>query len=176
MGRLKHLGTPSYISHQATFNFHHRISIGKYCRIGPYCHLDGEGGITIGDGTIFASRITILTSSHHYNQVEFLPYNIEDKRMPVHIGKGCWIGWGASILPGVTVEDGAIIAMGAVVTKSVPKGAIVGGNPAKVIKYRDELEQIDQAIQTESYFLKYKLEKGLIRAGRQTNLNYDLIR
>lgn len=175
MKQLKYLGRPTYISHQATFNFQFSISIGRYCRIGPFCHLDGEGGITIEDGTILASRITILSSSHQYNQMELLPFNLEDKKLPVHIGKGCWIGWGASILPGVTIGDGVVIAMGAVVTKSIPKGAIVGGNPAKIIKFRDQLEAIDHAVQEESFFLKFKLENGAIREGRKTDLTFDLV-
>ena len=135
---LKHLGRPSYVSHYAKFNFHDKISIGRYCRIGPYCHLDGEGGITIADGAILASYVVILTSSHNYDQEEWLPYNEHDKKLPVHIGKGVWIGWGAYILPGAKIGDGAVVAMGAVVTKDVPKGAIVGGNPAKVIKSRSK--------------------------------------
>ena len=163
------------MAHTATFNFHSNIEIGKYTRVGDQCHLDGEGGIAIGDGSILAPRVVILTSSHHYQVSDMLPYNIEDKKMPVRIGRGCWIGWGAQILPGVVIEDGAIVAMGAVVTKPVPKGAIVGGNPAKVIKYREDLEGIEQLITEESYFLKYKLEHQLVREGRMTDLKFDLV-
>ena len=53
---------------------------------------------------------------------------------PVHIGKDAWIGAGATILPGVTVGDNAVVAAGAVVTKDVAPNTIVGGNPAKVIR------------------------------------------
>ena len=53
---------------------------------------------------------------------------------PVHIGKDAWIGAGATILPGVTVGDNAVVAAGAVVTKDVAPNTIVGGNPAKLIK------------------------------------------
>ena len=53
---------------------------------------------------------------------------------PVHIGKNAWIGAGATILPGVTVGENAVVAAAAVVTKDVPANAIVGGNPAKLIK------------------------------------------
>ena len=52
----------------------------------------------------------------------------------MHIGKNAWIGAGATILPGVTVGENAVVAAAAVVTKDVPANAIVGGNPAKLIK------------------------------------------
>lgn len=55
----------------------------------------------------------------------------------VEIGNNCWFGARCIILPGVKIEDGAVIAAGSVVTKSVPCGAIVGGNPAKIIGWRD---------------------------------------
>lgn len=53
---------------------------------------------------------------------------------PIHIGKDVWIGSNATVLPGVTIGDGAVIAAGAIVTKDVPPFAVVGGSPAKVIK------------------------------------------
>lgn len=175
MGLLGQLGKPTYVAHTAHFSFQKQISIGKYCRIGDACHLDGEGGITIKDGTILAPRVVVLTSSHQYIGTPILPYGFTDKKAPVIIGHGCWLGWGVQVLPGVEIGDGAIIGMGSVVTKSVPKGALVGGNPAKVIKYREDLDEIDRAILREEYFLKHKLEKQVIREGRHTDLKFDLI-
>ena len=175
MRQLKSLGRPSYISHYARFNFQPRISIGRYCRIGPFCHLDGEGGLIVDDGAILASKVIVLTSSHNYNQEEWLPYNEVDKRLPVRIGKGAWLGWGALILPGVEIGDGAVVAAGAVVTKDVPKGAVVGGNPAKVIKYRSNPGFVDRAVAENRLFTKYKIEQKVIREGRKTNLKADLL-
>ena len=57
--------------------------------------------------------------------------------LPVYIGDDVWIGAKANIVPGVTIGDGAVVAMCAVVTKDVPSCAVVGGNPAKILKYRD---------------------------------------
>ena len=57
---------------------------------------------------------------------------------PIHIGKNVWIGSHATILPGVTIGDNAIVAAGAVVSKDVPKNAVVGGVPAKMIKYIEQ--------------------------------------
>jgi len=172
---LKHLEKPTYIHHLAHFSFHKNIAIGKYCRIGRECHLDGEGGISIGPGTILAPRVVLLTSTHNYRQDTLLPYDPEDHKKPIHIGKGCWIGWGAFIVPGVTIGDGAVIAMGAVVTRDVEKGAIVGGNPAKVIRRRDNPSFIDTAISNEQYFIRHKIENNVVRSGRVNNNQVDLI-
>jgi len=57
---------------------------------------------------------------------------------PIVIGNDVWLGVGCKILPGVTINDGAIIAAGSIVNEDIPAKAIVGGNPAKVIKYRDQ--------------------------------------
>ena len=66
-----------------------------------------------------------------------LPYDERVYDEPVTIGKNCWIGTRCLILPGVTIHDGAVVGAGSVVTKDVPPLAIVAGNPARVIKYRN---------------------------------------
>ncbi|MEW5726856.1 MAG: DapH/DapD/GlmU-related protein, partial [Pseudomonadota bacterium] len=63
---------------------------------------------------------------------------------PVRIGNDVWIGAAAMILDGVTIGDGAVVAAGAVVTREVPPYAIVGGNPAKVIRYRFPPEIVEE--------------------------------
>ncbi len=61
---------------------------------------------------------------------------------PIHIGKRVWIGSNATVLPGVTIGDGAVVAAGAVVTRDVPANTVVGGVPAKVIRHIYEEETI----------------------------------
>ncbi|MBW2661220.1 MAG: acyltransferase [Deltaproteobacteria bacterium] len=171
---LKSLEKPCFIDETARFVYHHNISIAKYTRIGHENHLDGEGGLTIGEGTILASKVTILTSSHIYKQKDYLPYNADDELLPVNIGQGVWLGWGAMIRPGVQIGDGAVIAMGAVVAKHVPKGAVVAGNPAKIIGRRDN-EWIDEIVKKQRYYLKAVIEEGLKRTSRKQTVDYGAL-
>ena len=102
-----------------------------------------EGGVTIGENTGIAGGCIIMSTNHNYKSKTKIPFDDAVVAQSVEIGKNCWIGTRSMICPGVKIEDGAIVAMGSVVTKSVPKGAIVGGNPAKIIKFRD-LELYDR--------------------------------
>ena len=107
------------------------IYIGKNVFINCCCHFQDQGGIYIGDGTFIGSFVVMATINHG-----MLPEDRADNiPAAIHIGKKVWIGAHATILPGVTIADHAVIAAGAVVTKDVPAGAIVAGVPAKVIKY-----------------------------------------
>ncbi|PXA03110.1 acyltransferase [Coraliomargarita sinensis] len=151
-----------HINDSARLTFPERIQIGSWVRIGKCCYLNGQGGINISDGTVFAPEVVVLSSTHRYQQDKYLPYDEFDEFRPVSIGKGVWIGYRAMVAPGVTIGDGAIVAMGAVVTRDVPAGAIVGGNPAKIIKQRDE-QEIVRLAENESYYMKAVLEDGLKR-------------
>ena len=93
----------------------------------------------IGSGTIIARECEIWTSNHNYdsNDLEAIPY---DKRMiekTVTIGENCWIGSRVTIIPGVKIGEGVVVGAGSVITKDVPDYAVIGGNPARVLKYRD---------------------------------------
>lgn len=160
--RQLQISDPVQISKSARFTFPERIRLGRYTRVSGDCYLDGEGGITIGEGTILGPNVIILSSTHRYQQTHYLPYDQFDEFRPVHIGRGVWLGMGCMIVPGVTVGDGAIVAMGAVVTRDVGTGAVVGGNPARVLKQRDQT-WIAETIQAERYYMKAVLECGLKR-------------
>ena len=101
-----------------------------------------EGGVTIGFNSKIGEGCFIMTTNHNYLSETRVPFDHIGLMQKVEIGENCWIGAKSIICPGVKIEDGAIVAMGSVVTKSVPKGAIVGGNPAKIIKHRN-LETFD---------------------------------
>lgn len=117
------------------------LHIGNNCRMGDNVHIVAYKDVTIGNDCLFASKIFISDTSHGvYNEVgdengPDIPPN--DKKLyfaPVSIGDRVWIGENVCILKGVNIGNGCIIGANSVVTKSIPDGCIVGGNPAKVIK------------------------------------------
>lgn len=95
-----------------------------------------RGGIYIGDGALIGHNVVLATLNHAKSPNDrgtMIP-------APIHIGKHVWIGSNSTILPGVTIGDGAIVAAGAVVSKDVPENAIVGGVPATILRYLNEEE------------------------------------
>ncbi|MBP5216382.1 MAG: sugar O-acetyltransferase [Bacilli bacterium] len=110
----------------------HRVSIGKNVTINKGCTIMSAGGLIIEDGVLIGPDVKIVTVNHdlkdRHNIIHF---------KPVTIKKNAWICIGAIICPGVTIGENAVVAAGAIVTKDVPDNAIVGGNPAKIIKYID---------------------------------------
>lgn len=106
------------------------IFLGKNVFINFGCHFQDQGGIYIGDGTLIGSGVVIATINHDLDPAR----RHDNIPSPVHIGKNVWIGSHATILPGVTVGDDAVIAAGAVVTKDVPEKTVAAGVPARVIR------------------------------------------
>lgn len=172
---LLSLNKPVFIHPSAKFNFQQNIELGKYSRIGPECHLDGEGGLIIGEGTILGPKVTILTSSHSYEEGNLLPYGFQDVLKPVVIGKGCWLGFGVMIVPGVTIGDGTVVAMGSVVTKSLGSGVLIGGNPAKVIKEIDRGSELGRIIESGKFYMQEIHTKSLVRKNRSSLIYKKLI-
>jgi len=117
----------------------HNIEFGNDVHIGPGCLLDGAGGITIGNGVIFAPECVVFSRSHNFDhELTALPFDNVVLTSKVCIGEYCWLGYGVTVLPGVTIGDGAIVGAGAVVSRDVPACAIAVGNPARIVKYRDK--------------------------------------
>jgi acetyltransferase-like isoleucine patch superfamily enzyme len=105
------------------------VGIDAYPGIMNGCYIQGKGGISIGDYTQVAPNVVIVSANH----------DVYDTRRhieaPVKIGRYCWIGAGAKIMPGVELGDFTVVAAGAVVTKSFPEGyCVIGGVPAKELK------------------------------------------
>jgi maltose O-acetyltransferase len=117
-----------------------KMKIGDGVFIGANCHIDAIGGLQLGNCCALASNTTIITLEHHYRGAESIPWDEVRIIKPVVIEDYVWIGMNVSILPGVTIGEGAIIGLGAVVPKDVPPLAIVVGNPARIVKYRDKAE------------------------------------
>lgn len=120
-----------------------RILAPKNCRIGRGTVINADaimhcaGGLTIGDYVHVGHGLCVYTSNHNYQSDAFIPYDSSDVMKPVVIEDCVWIGARVSIVPGVRIGEGAIVGMGAVVTSDIPAGAIFGGNPAKLIGYRN---------------------------------------
>jgi maltose O-acetyltransferase len=123
-------GTPTLTG---TGNIYEKLIIGRECLVSWGCYLDLQGTITIGDRVGFSPQITVLTSSHEIGS----PYNRvgELVALPVRIEDGAWLGARCTILPGVTIHQGAVIAAGTIVTKDVPAHTVVGGVPGRVLRH-----------------------------------------
>ncbi|WP_033343112.1 acyltransferase [Catenuloplanes japonicus] len=135
------LGDRSYIAAGAYTSG--TLEAGRDCTINAYAVVRGE--IRLGDGVRIGAHTSILAFNH-----TFADPDVEVFRQPtfshgITVGDDVWIGSHVVILDGVTVGDRAVVAAGAVVTKDVPAGAVVGGNPARVLKWR-----VPQQTRTES--------------------------
>jgi acetyltransferase-like isoleucine patch superfamily enzyme len=112
-------------------NFGRFIQIGKNVFINHACSFLDMGGITIEDEVLIGPKVNLITENH--------PLNPADRKSliskPILIKRNAWIGANATILPGVTIGENAVVAAGAVVARDVPDNSIVGGVPAKLIKH-----------------------------------------
>ena len=114
------------------------ITIGRDCNFGAFNHITASNKIIIGDNCLTGKWVTISDNDHGTTNLEDLKKRPQDRDIvskgPVIIGENVWIGDKATILGGVTIGNGAVIAANSVVTKDVPPYSVVGGIPAKVIK------------------------------------------
>jgi acetyltransferase-like isoleucine patch superfamily enzyme len=124
----KYNGTP----HQPS------LEIGSNCSLGEYLHITCIGSISIGNGVLMGRRITITDNSHGNTSFSDLKIKPTDRPLiakgKIVIEDNVWIGDKATILSGVHISRGAIIAANAVVSKDVPAYSVVGGIPAKILK------------------------------------------
>lgn len=114
------------------------LQIGNNVGINHYCFIGVRGPVKIGDNVIFGPRVSVFSENHNSDRFDIPIKDQGETRNSTTIGNDVWIGANSVILSGVTIGDGAIIAAGAVVSKDVPPLAIVGGVPAKIIKYRNQ--------------------------------------
>lgn len=132
-----------------------KVKIGRYS-YGPLKFMtwgDDNEGLTIGNFVSIASNVVFMGGGNHNMnsfstfpfKVKFLNYRFEAQtKGPIVVEDDVWIGTNVLVLSGVTIGQGAVVAAGSVVTKNVPPYAVVGGNPAHVIKYRFNEEQIEK--------------------------------
>jgi maltose O-acetyltransferase len=111
------------------------IKIGSHCRINENVFLQGK--ISIGNFVMIAPNVSIYTKTHIYDNINLpMVKSGETETLDVSIGNDVWIGLNSTILPGISIGEGSIIAAHSLVNKDVEPYSIVGGVPAKLIKKR----------------------------------------
>lgn len=143
-------------------DFGKNITIGKDVFINSGCHFQDQGGIEVWDGALIGHNVVLATINHDLAPSR----NRKNHYAPIKIGSHVWIGSNATVLPGVTVGDWAVIAAGAVVTKDVPARTVVGGVPAKILKAVPK-EEPQEALQ------KQALMQEISRHGREVEVTYE---
>lgn len=127
----------------------HNVHFGKCVYANFNLTMVDDTHIYVGDYTLFGPNVTVATAGHPIDpelREKTYQYN-----MPVRIGRNCWIGAGAVIVPGVTIGDNVVIGAGSVVTKDIPSGVVAVGNPCKVLR---EINEHDK----EFYFKDCKID------------------
>lgn len=111
------------------------LTVGDNSSIGPQCYIGCSGGISIGKNVMIGPGVRMFSENHNYeSEAEIKKQGVTWN--PITIGDDCWIASGATLLAGVSIGQGSIVAAGAVVTKSFGAGCILAGVPAKIIGER----------------------------------------
>lgn len=144
------IGEDCYIEPPLHANFGGRhVHFGKRIYANFNLTMVDDTHIYVGDSTMFGPNVTIATAGHPIQpelRREGYQYNAS-----VRIGKNCWIGAGAVILPGVTIGDDTVIGAGSIVTKDIPSNVVAVGNPCRVLRGVNEHDR-------EYYFKNHKIQ------------------
>lgn len=141
-GLFDHCGKDVNIEHDANFGTGRNIWLDDGAGLGVNCFV--RGPLRIGKYVMMGPEVVILTNTHQHSRTD-IPMQQQgyEPVRGVEIGDDVWIGYRGTILPGVKIGNGVIIGAGAVVTRDVPDFAVVGGVPAKVIRFRNN-KQTDE--------------------------------
>lgn len=112
------------------------LRVGNNVGLGTHGFFGCAGGIEIGDDTIFGNYVSLHSENHNYDKLDVPIRKQGVNRKGIKIGRDCWIGAKVTILDGAEIGNGCIVAAGAVVRGSFPDNCVLGGVPAKIIKYR----------------------------------------
>lgn len=114
------------------------IKIGNGVSLGTHGYFGGAGGVEIGDNTILGNFVSIHPANHIYSNCHKPIVEQGSTYKGIKIGKGCWIGSKATILDGSVIGNNTVVAAGAVVSGIFPDNVVIGGVPAKIIKYIEQ--------------------------------------
>lgn len=131
------------------------VHFGKNIYANFHLTLVDDTDIYVGDYTMFGPNVTVATAGHPI--LPALREQVYQYNMPVFIGKNCWIGAGAILLPGVHIGDGAVIGAGSVVTKDIQANVVAVGNPCRVLRPIGERDR-------EYYFKERKIPPELLKS------------
>ena len=122
-----------------------RITCGREVHVGERCSLwagDSTGRIVLGDNALLAPEVFVTASNYGTRWGTGIPIMHQPKaEADVHVGADAWLGARVTVLPGVRVGDGAVVAAGAVVTRDLPAGCVAAGVPARVVGWREGLPE-----------------------------------
>jgi acetyltransferase-like isoleucine patch superfamily enzyme len=137
-GATLRIGRWAWIGHGSKIRVHEgEVSIGAKTVMGQECTISAFQHVSIGRECILADRVMLIDFDHGVTEVE-RPVRLQGiYKRDVHVGHNVWIGYGACVLRGVSVGDNSVVGTNSVVTKQVPKNAVVGGVPARVIRMRE---------------------------------------
>lgn len=130
------------------------IHLGRDVFINVGCKFQDQGGIYLGDRMLVGQNVVLATLSHGMDPA----HRADLHPAPIRIGDDVWIGANATVLPGVAIGHGAVVAAGAVVTRDVPAMTVVGGVPARVIKRIEVENPKDLAATVGSGFVDIRFE------------------
>lgn len=113
-----------------------RLQLGDRVVVNVGSYLSGENGLLIADDVIIGPHVRLLSAGHGIHGGDPIVWKNPLTGAPIVIEQGAWIGGGATVLPGVRIGRGAVIGAASVVTRDVPSFAVVAGNPARILHYR----------------------------------------
>ena len=124
-----------------TCDYGNRIYLGKGDFFNATCYIMDGGTVTFGENVFVGPYCGFYTANHPLNYTQ-RNQGLE-VALPIKVGDNCWFGANVSVMPGVTIGNGCVIAAGAVVTKDIPDNSLAAGVPAKIIKTIDQNERVE---------------------------------
>lgn len=135
--RLKECGRGNHFYYYCELTGAEFMRVGNNIHINRGAYIRAEGGLYIGDNVHIGRNLVLYTINHNF-MGSALPYDNTHIEKQVVIEKNVWIGINVTIVPGVHIGEGAIIGAGTVVAQDIPPMAIVGSQPVRILKYRDQ--------------------------------------